>query len=206
MKHLPRDERVARPWKNGGGTTREVAVSPDGAGLDDFAWRDSRAELREPGAFSSYPGVSRSLLLLEGEPVRLDIDGEPTVLVRGGEVVHFDGAARVFATPAGVALDAGVMSRDARCRQHTRLVTLRGDGVLRRTAAEGLLLLLEGDPLRVRTSAGEGATLGPHDALRFGPGDAVELQFSSAGATRVLLAEFALPGEARPGDGGGASG
>ena len=67
-------------------------------------------------------------------------------------------------------------------------------------------LLLEGDPLRVRTSAGEGATLGPHDALRFGPGDAVELQFSSAGATRVLLAEFALPGEARPGDGGGASG
>src|SRR5690606_31169371 len=112
----------------------------------------------------------------------------------------------VFATPAGVALDAGVMSRDARCRQHTRLVTLRGDGVLRRTAAEGLLLLLEGDPLRVRTSAGEGATLGPHDALRLGPGDAVELQFSSAGATRVLLAEFALPGEARPGDGGGASG
>jgi environmental stress-induced protein Ves len=206
MRLLARDERVARPWKNGGGTTREVAVSPDGAGLDDFAWRVSLAELREPGAFSSYPGVSRSLLLLEGEPVRLDIDGEPTVLVRGGEVVHFDGAARVFATPAGVALDAGVMSRDARCRQHTRLVTLRGDGVLRRTAAEGLLLLLEGDPLRVRTSAGEGATLGPHDALRFGPGDAVELQFSSAGATRVLLAEFALPGEARPGDGGGASG
>ena len=206
MRLLARDERVARPWKNGGGTTREVAVSPDGAGLDDFAWRVSLAELREPGAFSSYPGVSRSLLLLEGEPVRLDIDGEPTVLVRGGEVVHFDGAARVFATPAGVALDAGVMSRDARCRQHTRLVTLRGDGVLRRTAAEGLLLLLEGDPLRVRTSAGEGATLGPHDALRFGPGDAVEVQFSSAGATRVLLAEFALPGEARPGDGGGASG
>lgn len=206
MRLLARDERVARPWKNGGGTTREVAVSPDGAGLDDFAWRVSLAELREPGAFSSYPGVSRSLLLLEGEPVRLDIDGEPTVLVRGGEVVHFDGAARVFATPAGVALDAGVMSRDARCRQHTRLVTLRGDGVLRRTAAEGLLLLVEGDPLRVRTSAGEEATLGPHDALRFGPGDAVELQFSSAGATRVLLAELALPGEARPGDGGGASG
>ena len=206
MKHLPRDERVARPWKNGGGTTREVAVSPDGAGLDDFAWRVSLAELREPGAFSSYPGVSRSLLLLEGEPVRLDIDGEPTVLVRGGEVVHFDGAARVFATPAGVALDAGVMSRDARCRQYTRLVTLRGDGVLLRTAAEGLLLLVEGDLLRVRTSTGEEASLGRHDALRFGPGDAVEVQFSSAGATRVLFAEFALTGEAGSVDRGGASG
>ena len=45
MKHLPRDARVARPWKNGGGTTREVAVSPEGAGLDDFAWRISLAAL-----------------------------------------------------------------------------------------------------------------------------------------------------------------
>ncbi|WP_454457081.1 HutD/Ves family protein [Thauera phenylacetica] len=206
MKHLPRDERVARPWKNGGGTTREVAVSPQGAGLDDFAWRVSLAELHEAGAFSSYPGVSRTLLLLEGEPVRLDIDGEAVELVRGGEAVHFDGGARVFATPAGVALDAGVMSRDARCRQHSRLATLRGDGVLRRTAAEGLLLLVEGDPLRVRTSSGEEARLGRHDALRFGPGDAVEVQFSSAGATRVLFAEFALPGEAGAGDRGGASG
>ncbi len=206
MKHLPRDARVARPWKNGGGTTREVAVSPEGAGLDDFAWRISLAELHEAGAFSSYPGVSRTLLLLEGEPVRLDIDGEAVELVRGGEAVQFDGAARVFATPAGVALDAGVMSRDARCRQHTRLVTLRGDGVLRRTAAEGLLLLVEGDPLQVRTSSGEQARLGRHDALRFGPGDAVEVQFSSAGATRVLFAEFAPPREAGAGGRGGASG
>ena len=194
MKHLPRDERVARPWKNGGGTTREVAVSPEGAGLDDFAWRISLAELHEAGAFSSYPGVSRTLLLLEGEPVRLDIDGEAVELVRGGEAVHFDGGARVFASPAGVALDAGVMSRDARCRQHCRLMTLSGEVALLRSTAQGLMLLLDGGPLRVVADSGD-AILARHDALRFWPEDPAELRLSADGMARVLLAEFVFPGE-----------
>lgn len=54
-------------------------MSPDGAGLDDFAWRVSLAELREPGAFSAYPGVSRTLLLLEG---RAGAARHPTVTGR----------------------------------------------------------------------------------------------------------------------------
>lgn len=85
-------------------------------------------------------------------------------------------------------------------------MTLRGEGVLARSAVEGVLLLVDGDPLRVRTSAGEEVGLGRHDALQFGAGDAVELQLSSAGWTRVLFAEFVFPAHDGAGDRGGAVG
>ena len=35
----------ATPWKNGMGRTRELAVHPAGAGMDDFIWRVSVAEV-----------------------------------------------------------------------------------------------------------------------------------------------------------------
>jgi uncharacterized protein len=56
----------AVPWKNGGGTTQTVAISPESAGFDDFAWRVSIAEVRESGSFSSFPDVDRTIVLLDG--------------------------------------------------------------------------------------------------------------------------------------------
>src|SRR3546814_10305481 len=49
------------PWKNGGGSTTEVAVAPDGAGLDEFDWRISMAVVGADGPFSGFPGVDRTL-------------------------------------------------------------------------------------------------------------------------------------------------
>ena len=57
---------VRVPWKNGGGTTAEVAVHPPGAGLDDFDWRISMADVAVDGPFSRFPGVDRTLVLAEG--------------------------------------------------------------------------------------------------------------------------------------------
>lgn len=189
MKHLARRDYVARPWKNGGGVTHEVAVSPEGAGLDDFAWRVSLAELREAGAFSSWPGVSRSLLLLEGQPVRLEMEGEALMLDRRAGLLHFAGSASVFASPQSQALDAGVMSRDKFCRQQSRVLTVSGSLTLRRGAPESVLLLADGESLVVATT-GTQVSLGRYDALLLGPDDAVELQLSAGKTARVLLAEF----------------
>lgn len=58
-------------WKNGGGTTRTLAVEPACAGLNDFLWRISLAEITSPGSFSSFEGVDRSILLWSGEGVIL---------------------------------------------------------------------------------------------------------------------------------------
>ena len=63
------------PWKNGGGETTEIAVSPEGAGLDDFAWRISMARVDGDGPFSAFAGVDRTLSILEGEGLRLEIAG-----------------------------------------------------------------------------------------------------------------------------------
>lgn len=62
------------PWKNGGGEAVEVAIFPDGSGLSDFGWRVSVATVASDGAFSIFPGVDRTLAILSGEGVELDID------------------------------------------------------------------------------------------------------------------------------------
>jgi environmental stress-induced protein Ves len=58
-------------WKNGGGLTRTLVVEPEGAGLDDFLWRISVAEIQASGSFSAFPGVDRTILLWSGEGVIL---------------------------------------------------------------------------------------------------------------------------------------
>jgi uncharacterized protein len=58
-------------WKNGGGVTRTLVVEPEGAGLDDFLWRISVAEIHASGSFSAFPGVDRTILLWRGEGVVL---------------------------------------------------------------------------------------------------------------------------------------
>jgi uncharacterized protein len=82
IRHLrPSDYRVM-PWKNGLGTTTEIAVEPPGAGLADFAWRLSIADLAASGPFSAFPGIERIILQTEGEPM---------------EIVHEDGGRRRLA-------------------------------------------------------------------------------------------------------------
>jgi environmental stress-induced protein Ves len=64
----PADHRL-RPWKNGQGVTREVALRPDGSG--GFLWRISIATVDRPGPFSAFPGLRRIIMLLEGDGLRL---------------------------------------------------------------------------------------------------------------------------------------
>lgn len=56
------------PWKNGGGTTREMAIYPEGATLEagDFLWRVSSADVSTGGPFSLFPEHDRLLFLLSG--------------------------------------------------------------------------------------------------------------------------------------------
>jgi len=63
------------PWKNGGGVTTEIAVFPEGAGLDDFEWRLSMATVATDGPFSLFAGIDRTLAVLEGEGVVLSVEG-----------------------------------------------------------------------------------------------------------------------------------
>ena len=67
MRILRAESYRRMPWKNGGGETTEIAVSPEGAGLDDFDWRVSMARVESSGPFSLFAGIDRTLAILEGE-------------------------------------------------------------------------------------------------------------------------------------------
>lgn len=89
---------VALPWKNGGGVTREVAAFPAGAGLDDFIWRVSLADVGQAGPFSHFAGVERILVLLSGTGMILDeAGGGAHALRQPFDVARFAGEAAIQA-------------------------------------------------------------------------------------------------------------
>ncbi len=58
------------PWRNGGGTTTEIAREP--LASDRFLYRVSIADVATDGPFSSFAGYDRHILLIEGEGMTLD--------------------------------------------------------------------------------------------------------------------------------------
>jgi len=103
-----------QPWKNRGGTTTEIAVHPEGAGWEDFLWRVAIAEIRQSGPFSSFPGIDRSIMLLDcpaGSGVNLSIDGKSFEMAQR-EFVDFAGEAATHGLLRGEPVrDFNVMSR-----------------------------------------------------------------------------------------------
>jgi environmental stress-induced protein Ves len=63
--------RAVMPWKNGSGSTRELAIWPQSAGVGDFDWRISIADIERDGPFSIFPGIDRNIMLLDGAGVEL---------------------------------------------------------------------------------------------------------------------------------------
>lgn len=109
------DPATARvmPWKNGGGTTVELAISPADAGLEGFAWRLSTAQVAVDGAFSSFPGIDRSLAVLAGNGVcLLRADGQHEMLLSGDAIAEFSGEEAISAQLLdGPITDLNLMTR-----------------------------------------------------------------------------------------------
>lgn len=122
----------AMPWKNGGGTTVELAISPADAGLEDFAWRISTAQVAVDGAFSSFPDIDRSLAVLAGNGVCLQrADGLREMLLSGDAIAVFSGEEAISAQLLnGPITDLNLMTRRGVWSHELRLVRLQGEQVL----------------------------------------------------------------------------
>lgn len=72
-----------RPWKNGGGLTREIAVAFSDDTSQHVLWRVSLATIDRDGPFSEFRGYDRTIVALDEDPVELNIDGKAVVLERG---------------------------------------------------------------------------------------------------------------------------
>ncbi|PSJ62813.1 HutD/Ves family protein [Pseudaminobacter soli (ex Li et al. 2025)] len=135
-------DRVFRPWKNGGGETAEIAVSPTGADFENFDWRISTAIVAASGPFSAFPGVDRVLTVLEGGAMVLTVGGHERRLDASCEPFSFPGDVPAGAQLEGKALlDFNVMVRRPLRAQVTRGPLIPGS----RDASERarLVLLLE---------------------------------------------------------------
>ncbi|RSZ56759.1 HutD family protein [Massilia atriviolacea] len=148
---IPYASLLASPWKNGGGSTTEIAISPPGAGLDTFDWRISLATIAASGPFSVFEGIDRTLALVDGPGVTLDIDGDGRFVLSEDEpVLEFAGEAQVAATVgARPTTDFNVMTRRARCAHQLGRRSLSGMSGFATRADLTVLFLAEGDSLEV---------------------------------------------------------
>ena len=132
------------PWKNGGGSTREVVCQPPGAGMDRFDWRVSTASIAQSGPFSVFPGIDRSIMLLDGDGVRLRCDGHfDHALDTPAQPFSFSGDVPVDCTLLGAeSTDFNVMTRRGVVRADVQVHTGRATLA---SASSGVLLALKGD-------------------------------------------------------------
>ncbi|QNK70528.1 HutD family protein [Variovorax sp. PAMC26660] len=145
VQRFSRTALPAMPWKNGGGTTQEIASWPQGAGLDSFGWRVSIATIAAAGPFSVFAGVDRSIMLLEGDGVRLfthdgridhrlDVPQQPFAF-SGDDVID-------CTLLGGASNDFNVMTRRGQWRADVRVLA-RASTI--EPAPHGVLLALRGE-------------------------------------------------------------
>lgn len=139
-----RSEHQLKPWRNGGGSTREVAAFP--AGEEDFRWRLSFAEVARSGPFSSFPGIDRLITLVDGPAVALTVDGREHRLERHRPFC-FSGDAATAARVSAPSVDFNVMVRRAEVRATASVLRLESAGEaasLESSEGETLLTVLAG--------------------------------------------------------------
>ncbi len=144
MQRFDLNQIAPSPWKNGGGSTREIACWPQGAGMDSFGWRVSVATIAQAGPFSAFPGIDRQIMLLEGDGVQLvsATAGINHTLQQRWQPFAFSGdAALDCSLLGGTSTDFNVMTRRGRWAAE---VLLHDVETQPGRSAAGLCMVLQG--------------------------------------------------------------
>jgi uncharacterized protein len=155
----------AMPWKNGQGTTREIAREPETG--EDFLWRLSIAEVAASGDFSLFPGCDRTITLIEGAGMRLAFAAAPERRIeRRFEPFDFSGDWPCRCTLLGGSVrDLNLMVDRRRAQGRTEVMRLAGSPIRRSVEAGWLLVYCAEGALSAGGFAAEAG-----DAIRLVPG------------------------------------
>ncbi|WP_242126659.1 HutD family protein [Sphingobium sp. Sx8-8] len=183
-------DRRPQRWKNGGGVTSEVVAFPPGAGMEDFDWRISIAEVAEAGPFSRFDGVDRVLTVIEGElALAFEAQAAPVILDDRSRPFAFAADAPVSGAPLdGPVRDLNVMVRRGKARATVERVLARPGTSLEPDHA-GVVVLIALDGLTIVTS-GEDRVLAPLDAVMTDGGLCCTVTAGTDIARLVLVALF----------------
>ena len=135
-------DRKPSPWKNGGGATTEIAVSPMGASLESFDWRVSMARVESDGPFSVFPGIDRYCAVLAGALSLRVGDAKPVDLDATSQPFEFPGDVPTHAQmQQGPVEDLNVFARRGRVMASIECVSWSGS-ITRRVHSDTCLVLL----------------------------------------------------------------
>jgi environmental stress-induced protein Ves len=178
---IPQSQQRLMRWKNGGGMTCEIQRFPQDSSLDSFDWRVSVATVQQANEFSLFPGIDRSLAILEGKGILLDVAGkaEPQELTPREPVFRFDGETAIRCTLIGGGIvDFNVMTRRAAFTHTLEQLTITKPTVLSAMGDTALVYVVNGNcrlANETRVHAGDAVLFRGADEERLLISDAAEL-------------------------------
>lgn len=185
MRIIRRDEGRQVRRKNLAGVTQEMVVVPEGANTDDFVWRISWSEVDDNAALWPFPGVDRTLVLLEGRGLALDFGGGTVVLGTGSAPLCFPGEAPVVGwLNAGNVTEFHVMTRRGQATHRVQLLDVPGQSLPPDCTA---FMCRDG----VVTIGGE--TLVPGDCALLPPGQQNDVALGGRGRIIAVTIELMNP-------------
>jgi environmental stress-induced protein Ves len=171
IAHIKPSQWICQAWKNGGGVTHEIIrLSDVGAMMtssDDapFALRLSVAQLNDAQPFSQFPGMLRTLVPLDDNPLTIHIDGVAAPMTKH-RPFDFAGEAVVSTSGQGSARDFNVMSRIG--RPHDVGIELAPEEMGRVSKCRQVVFALQAGNVVLRPSTAQIA-VEQFDTLVFGP-------------------------------------
>jgi environmental stress-induced protein Ves len=156
----------AVPWKNGGGSTREIYRVPADAAA--FDWRLSLATIDRGGPFSSFEGYERTLVLVRGAGVELDFGQHGgTRLAAPGEAAAFEGAWETTCTLLdGPSTDLNLIVSRERAEANVRVVAVTAAEVIQTAGWRETLACCISGSVRMKNAAGDEEFLDAADTAR----------------------------------------
>lgn len=153
------------PWKNGGGTTREIYRQDDSDGV--FLWRLSLADVGQSGVFSDFAGYDRIITLLAGEGFSLNfLNCSKKELNQLYQPYAFDGGASLDCQLfGGASSDLNLMTRRGQVEVSYDVLDISSDTHINLSARRThLLFCLAGgvelvDPMQQRVTLDKWATV-----------------------------------------------
>lgn len=185
MQILRHQDYLRMPWKNGLGITEEVIAHPPGSDLADFGWRLSIAHVGADGPFSVFAGIDRSIALLDGDGLFLDLPDHTMQLDPGGEPFAFSGDLEISSrNKAGPTIDLNIMTR--RGQFEHRMTRIGGAASIE--IAKPRTILVFNAPASVSCREGT-SRMGRFDALLATPEDG-PLHIDTAGDAVIFRIEI----------------
>jgi environmental stress-induced protein Ves len=182
------------PWRNGRGSTREIAREP--ARGEEFSWRLSLATVERSCEFSSYADHDRAIALISGPRLELRFSGHGRCSLDSAQrCAKFEGSWETRCTvPEGPCTDLSLIVHKGSAtrqthilRQPTALPVRSQRQLLIPNGVYSAVFVQNGTVMVSSSERGAPQTLRVHDTLLLGPGARRVLRVRNASKPSALL-------------------